>query len=194
MAGAWRRPPTLPWIGALLLSGGVLAGASSSWAASRDALAGLRADGATLPVLAPETAPPGGVPVQGPRRLSGVTASPRVIQELGTALALAIRRFEAKDAAGVLEYVSDQYRTGPMTKALLRGQLLAMFQIYDAVRARVRIDEVRMVEDQAWVFSTGEVSGLLPWLNSWMTLLEWEREPEVVRKERGRWRLFGLQQ
>ena len=57
-----------------------------------------------------------------------------------------------------------------------------MFALYDTVRARVRIDEVRMVDGAAWVYSTGEISGRLRGLGVWTTVLSWEREPEVARR------------
>jgi hypothetical protein len=51
-----------------------------------------------------------------------------------------------------------------------------------------------MVGELAWVSSSGEILGLVPWLGRWMVFLQWEREPEVARKEGGAWRLFGSQQ
>jgi hypothetical protein len=124
----------------------------------------------------------------------GVAASPEVVRELQGVLGLAIRRFEAKDPEGVLAYVSDQYRTGPFTKAGLRSQLFGIYGVYDTVRAQVRIDDVRMVGEHAWVYSTGEVSGRLPWVSSWVRFLTWRRELEVARREGNGWRLFGYQQ
>ncbi len=129
-----------------------------------------------------------------PASKPGVPAPPQVVEELRAALARAVQRFEARDLNGVLGFVSEQYRTGPLTKAALRGQLAAMFQLYDAMRARVRIDEVRLVGEQAWVYSTGEALGRLPVLSQWMTLFWWERELEVARPEDGAWRLYGYQQ
>ena len=146
--------------------------------------------GAALLITAP---PAQGAPTAA-QDLPGVPAPPRVKEEIQRVLALAIRRFEAKDTAGVLEHVSDQYRTSPLTKPLLRDQLNALFQLYDAVRARVRVDEVRMVGEHAWVYSTGDVSGRLAILGGWMTLFSWGRELEVARLEGGRWRLYGYQQ
>ena len=61
-----------------------------------------------------------------------------------------------------MAHISEQYRTGPFTKPIVRSQLGTMFRIYDAMRATVRIDEVRIVGDQAWVYSTGEAAGRLP--------------------------------
>jgi hypothetical protein len=94
----------------------------------------------------------------------------------------------------VLAHVSEQYKTGPFTKPTVRAQLAAMFRLYDAMRATVRIDEVRLVGDQAWVYSTGETAGRLPFVGQWITLMWWERELEVARRENGVWRLFGYQQ
>ena len=124
----------------------------------------------------------------------GVTAPAQVVGELQAALAKATQRFEARDVAGVLASVSDQYRTGPFTKPGIREQLIAIYSIYDAVRARVRIDEVQMVDGHAWVYSTGEVSGRLPLVGTWVVFLSWQHELEVARREAGGWRLFGYQQ
>ena len=124
----------------------------------------------------------------------GGAAPARVFHELQTSLDRAVQRFEARDAGGVLAHVSEQYRTGPLTKGGIREQLTAIYAVYDAVRARVRIDEVRMVGEHAWVYTTGEVSGRLPLLGSWVSFLSWERELEVARLEGGAWRLFGYQQ
>jgi len=124
----------------------------------------------------------------------GVPATAAVIEELRAALGQAVQRFEARDLNGVLTLISEQYRTGPFTKPTVRAQLAAMFQVYDAMRAKVRIDEVRMVGDQAWVYSTGEAAGRLPLLGQWITLFWWERELEVARRENGVWRLYGYQQ
>jgi len=126
--------------------------------------------------------------------VSGMTAPAQVVGELEAVLARAAQRFEARDVEGVLGYVSDQYRTGPLTKPGIRDQLIAIYSIYDAVRARIRIDEVRMVNGQAWVYSSGEVSGRLPLVGTWAVFLSWQRELEVARREAGGWRLFGYQQ
>ena len=136
----------------------------------------------------------------GSRGLAAAEASPRrpapaeVVRELRAALDRAKVRFEARDPAGVLAHVSDQYRTGPMTKAEIRQQLLAMYEIYTAVRAHVVIDAVELVDGGAWVYTTGEISGRLPLVGAWMTVLSWERELEVARREGASWRLFGYQQ
>ncbi|HET8575701.1 MAG TPA: hypothetical protein VFO18_01285 [Methylomirabilota bacterium] len=119
-------------------------------------------------------------------------ASAQTVQELQATLARARERFEARDAAGVLAYVSDQYRSGLLTKALIREQLLGIFGLYEAVRARVTIDAVDMVDGAARVYTTGEVSGRLPIVKRWVTFLWWEREPEVARREGSVWRLYGF--
>lgn len=104
---------------------------------------------------------------------------------------MATARFQAMDAAGVLAQVSERYRNGPLTKASIRDNLAALFALYDAVKTSVRIDQVRMMDGAAWVYSTGEVSGRLRGLGVWTTALSWEREPEVARREGGSWRLTG---
>lgn len=124
----------------------------------------------------------------------GVPATPEVVQQIQTVLAEAVSRFEAKDTAGVLVHVSEEYRTGPFTKPRVRQQLAAMFGVYDVMQARVRIDTVRMVGDHAWVFSTGDVSGRVRWVGAWTPVIGWERELEVARREGGVWRLYGYQQ
>jgi hypothetical protein len=113
----------------------------------------------------------------------GSPAPEPVARELRQALAAATQRFQAMDSAGVLANVSDRYRNGPFTKAALREHLLAMFALYDTVRARVRVDDVRMVEGRVWVYSTGEMSGRLRGIGAWTTVLAWEREPEVAQRE-----------
>ena len=70
----------------------------------------------------------------------------------------------------------------------------AMFALYDTLTVRVRIDTVRMLGDQAWVYSTGEVNGRLQWVGRWVPVLSWQRELEVARRENGVWRLIGYQQ
>ncbi|PYN30472.1 MAG: hypothetical protein DME01_27180, partial [Candidatus Rokuibacteriota bacterium] len=96
--------------------------------------------------------------------LPGSPAPEHVVAEIRLALDAAISRFAVMDEAGVLAYVSPQYRTGTLTKEGIAEQLRAVFAIHDQVRARVRIDDVRMVGEHAWVYSTGEVTGRLRWL------------------------------
>jgi hypothetical protein len=124
----------------------------------------------------------------------GHPAPAAVVAELQAALAQARQRFEARDVPGVLSWVSDQYRTGPFTKPVVREQLNAIVSVYDEVKAPIRIDHVQMVGDQAWVYSTGEISGRLRLIGRWVVLYSWQRELEVARRESGRWRLFGYQQ
>jgi hypothetical protein len=125
---------------------------------------------------------------------AAVIAPAETVRVLQATLGQAVQRFEAQDMSGVLAYVSDQYRTGPFTKPAMREQLIAFYSIYDAVSARIRIDEVRMVGEHAWVYSTGEVSGRLRFLGTWIVFLSWQHELEVARQEPGGWRLFGYQQ
>jgi hypothetical protein len=121
----------------------------------------------------------------------GTAAPEPVTRELQQALAAATERFQALDAAGVLGHVSEQYRNGPFNKAALREHLLAMFTLYDSVRARIRVDEIRLVDGAAWVYSTGEISGRLRGIGMWTSALTWDREPDVARRESGAWRLIG---
>lgn len=124
----------------------------------------------------------------------GVAAPPEVVAEIHRAVADAVRRFEAMDLPGVLAHVSERYRTGPLTRPIVAEQLRAVFAVHDAVRARVRLDDVRLVGDHAWIYSTGEVTGRLRWIGQEVSVLWWERELEVARREDGRWRLYGYQQ
>lgn len=142
----------------------------------------LRRMAQTGPPAAPPPAPP------------GVPASPQTIAELRRVLTEALARFEARDTPGLLAHVSERYKTSPLTKRLVRDQLTAMFALYDTVRAKVQIDDVRMVGEHAWVWSTGEVEGRLAMVRRWMPVLSWEKELEVARRENGRWRLYGYQQ
>ena len=129
-----------------------------------------------------------------PEALPGSPAPEAVVAEIRAALDAATVRFAAMDEAGVLNYVSPQYRTGTLTKAGIAEQLRAVFAIHDQVRARVRIDDVRLVGGLAWVYSTGDVTGRLRWVGGTVPVLSWQRELEVARRENGRWRLFGYQQ
>ena len=129
-----------------------------------------------------------------PAEAPGEPAPAHVVAEIRTALDAAISRFAAMDEAGVLAYVSPQYRTGTLTRAGIAEQLRAVFAIHDQVRARVRIDDVRMVGDAAWVYTTGDVTGRLRWVGGSVPVLSWQRELEVARREPGGWRLYGYQQ
>ena len=119
-------------------------------------------------------------------------ASPEVTAELQRAVEQARARFEMRDLAGVLTSVSEQYRSNGMTKAAVRDQLNGMFALYQQLRALVTIDRVEMVGEGAWIYTSGEVSGRLP-IVGWVTVLTWQGEPEVARREATGWRLFGLQ-
>jgi hypothetical protein len=129
-----------------------------------------------------------------PDALPGSPAPAHVVREMRQILDAAVARFDAMDAAGVLAHVSEQYRTGTLTKAGIAEQLRAVFAIHDQVKARVRIDEVRIVGDVAWVYSSGDVTGRLRLVGGSVPVLSWQRELEVARRENGRWRLFGYQQ
>jgi hypothetical protein len=119
-------------------------------------------------------------------------APPGLVAELRPIVESARQRFEARDAGGVLANVSDQYRSAGMTKAGLREQLFSMFTLYDAMRVRLTIDRVQLVDGAVWVYTSGEVTGHLRFLG-WMTVLTWQNEPEVARRESAGWRLFGFQ-
>ena len=136
--------------------------------------------------LASEAQDPGKV-------LPGAPAPRNVVLELQQALTVAIERFQAMDRAGVLSKISNQYRTDSLTKPAIAEQLRVMFALYDAVRAQVDIDEVRTAGEQAYVYSTGEVSGRLRGLGTWMPIHAWKHELEVARREQGVWRLYGDQ-
>jgi len=132
----------------------------------------------------PAQAPP-------PARVA-VPAAPAVVAEVSGLVETARQRFEARDAGGVLAFVSEQYRSGGLTKSAVRQQLLAMLGLYQELRARVRVDGVDVVDGATWLYTTGEITGRLPLLG-WVSVLTWQREPEVVRREPGGWRLFGFQ-
>jgi len=135
----------------------------------------------------------GGMPATpAPGAPGAQAAPPDLVSELGPVVEHARQRFEARDAAGVLAHVSEQYRSGGLTKADLRQQLLAMFALYEVLRARVIIDNVQVVDGAVWVYTSGEVSGRLPFVG-WVTVLTWQNEPEVTRREDAGWRLFGFQ-
>jgi len=129
-----------------------------------------------------------------PQAVPGSSAPAQVVSEIQQTLDAALSRFHAMDEAGLLALVSAQYRTDTLTKAGIADQLRAVFTLHDQVRARVRIDDVRMVGEHAWVYSTGQVTGRLRVVGSWILVASWERELEVARREDGRWRLYGYQQ
>jgi hypothetical protein len=138
---------------------------------------------------APRTAP---APAQDPR--PGVPAPPGVVEEIRAELAHAVERFQARDAEGVLRHISEEYWTGPLGKRAIRAQLLTLLQVHQQVRARVTLDEVRLVGQHAWVWTSGEITGQLAVVGTWVQLFVWERELEVARREQGVWRLYGYQQ
>lgn len=117
-----------------------------------------------------------------------------MVEEIRTTIVRAVERFEARDLEGVLAHVSEEYWTGPLGKRAVRAQLLTILQIHLQVRARVQLDEVRLVGPHAWVWTTGEVAGQLAFVGQWLGVAAWERELEVARREQGVWRLYGYQQ
>jgi hypothetical protein len=124
----------------------------------------------------------------------GSPAPPQTVAEIRETVEAAIARFHAMDQAGLLGMVSAQYRTDTLTKAGIAEQIRTVFTLHDQVRVRVRIDDVRMVGEHAWVYSTGQVTGRLRVVGSWILVASWQRELEIARREDGRWRLYGYQQ
>jgi hypothetical protein len=129
----------------------------------------------------------------GAERAPGQPAPRAVMTEIRQALDAATLRFNARDAPGVLAFVSESYRTGPLTKAAVAEQLRTVFALHDEVTARVRIDSVRMVGDTAWVYTTGDVVGRPRWIGGSLPVFSWANELEIARREAGGWRLFGYQ-
>src|SRR5688500_15484011 len=84
-------------------------------------------------------------PAQQTTPLVARPAPPELIGELQPIVERARRSFEARDVAGVLGHVSEQYRSGGVTKADLRQQILTMFGLYDAIRTTVTINQVQLV-------------------------------------------------
>jgi hypothetical protein len=139
------------------------------------------------------TAPPASAPPAADPR-PGAPAPAAVVEEIRTAIAHAVARFEARDADGVLAHVSEEYWTGPLGKRTIRAQLLTILQVHQQVRARVALEEVRLVGAHAWVWTTGDMTGQLALVGQWVRLFVWEKELEVARREQGVWRLYGYQQ
>jgi hypothetical protein len=119
-------------------------------------------------------------------------APPAVAAEIRAAVERARARFDARDAAGVLANVSEHYRSAGMTKAFVREQLLTMFALYSELRARVTVERVEIAEGRTEFFTTGDVSGRVPFVG-WVTVLSWETQPRSPRREGNVWRLFGFQ-
>src|SRR5262249_54658609 len=124
----------------------------------------------------------------------GTAAPVEVVRQLQAEVAAAARQIERRDTERVLRHVSAQYRTGPFTKPALRSHLRTMFSLYDAMKVRGRIDMGRIVGEPAWVSTSGGVTGRGAWLDRGVSVLSWQRELEVARRENGVWRLFGYQQ
>jgi hypothetical protein len=141
----------------------------------------------------PSAAPPPAAPAPADPR-PGSPAPSAVVEEIRVTLGRALERFEARDAEGVLAHVSEEYRTGPLTKRTVRAQLLTILQVHHQVRARVQVDAVRLVGAHAWVWTTGEMTGQLALVGTWVRLFVWDGELEIARREQGAWRLYGYQQ
>ncbi len=92
----------------------------------------------------------------------------------------------------MLVHLADNYRSGRLTKPDVRQQLLALYSLYDELRARVQVNHVELVDGAVWFYTTGEVTGRLP-LVGWVTVLSWQREPEVARRQGQVWRVVGFQ-
>ena len=120
-------------------------------------------------------------------------APPPVVREIESTLQRAVERLEARDTAGVLAFVSDQYRTGPFTKVGVREQLVALYGVYDVVKAKVHIDATQLAGETVWVYTTGQLSGRLRGIGTWIVVLTWRHELEVARREATGWRLYGYQ-
>ena len=131
---------------------------------------------------------------------SGTSTAPRVAtpappgtaDELRVVVEQARQRFVAKDAPGVLAHIADNYRSAGVTKPDVRQHILALYSLYEALRARVQLDHVEIVDGDVWFYTTGEITGRLP-LVGWVTVLSWQREPEVARRQGDAWRLVGFQ-
>jgi len=161
-----------------------------TWLVVGTSLLGLGVDGPVLP-----TAAGTGALVAADGKAAPLIAwpvPPQVTAEIQGAVEEARRRFEARDVGGVLARVSDQYRSSGFTKASLREQLVTMFAVHEELRARLAVDQVESVNGQIWFYTTGAVSGRMPVLG-WVTILTWQRQPEVARREASGWRLIGFQ-
>ena len=78
-------------------------------------------------------------------------------------------------------------------KYALRSELLELQQDFTAATPTLRLTmRIQVVDGATWLYTTGEVSGRLPFMG-WMPVLAWQREPEVVRREGAQLRLFGFQ-
>lgn len=126
-----------------------------------------------------------------PPRLAA-PAPPDTVAEVSALVEQARQRFVARDAPGVLAHLAHNYRSGGLTKPGVRQQLLALYSLYDRLRARVQVDQVDVVDGDVWVYTSGEVAGHLPFVG-WVDVLAWQREPEVARRQGTAWRLVGFQ-
>jgi ketosteroid isomerase-like protein len=115
------------------------------------------------------------------------------VARLRRLLRAAVRAFEAKDIEAVMAFVSEAYRSGGVTKPLLRAQVQGLFLLYSALRVDLAVGHIRVEGERALVTTSGRIRGL-PWIGPGEQIMaEWRDLVEVARRERGRWRLFGDQ-
>ena len=115
-------------------------------------------------------------------------------QEVRQAIAGGVKAFEAEDLPRLMAMVSESYRSGPITKEGIRLQLLGIFHANREIRVTLKIHEVTVRGELAYVRSSGEVTGRpLFWLYR-VVILEWQDLVEVGRQEGRVWRLYGDQQ
>ncbi len=109
-------------------------------------------------------------------------------------IAEGVRAFEAQDLPRLMAMVSESYRSGPMRKEAIRLQLLGIFHANSELRVNLKIHEVSIRGDLAFVRSSGQVIGRPLFWPYRVVILEWEDLVEVGRHEGTAWRLHGDQQ
>ena len=114
----------------------------------------------------------------------GTPAPQAVVEEIRATITRAVERFEAGDAEGVLAHVSEEYWTGPLGKRTVRAQILTILQVHQQVRARVQLDEVRLVGAHAWVWTTGEMTGQLAMVGQWIDRKSTRLNSSHIQKSR----------
>src|SRR5439155_2978251 len=120
---------------------------------------------------------------------SGAARNGRGAGRGGRAGAAALRRQGRRGRADAPRRQLSQRRTHQARCPAAAAR--AVLTVRGAPRARAgrpRRDGGRGV----WFYTTGEVTGRLP-LVGWVTVLSWQREPEVVRRQGEVWRLVGFQ-
>lgn len=66
-----------------------------------------------------------------PTRCRASRSPARIVTEIQQTVDDAVARFQGMDEAGLLALVSDEYRTGSLTKAGIAEQLRAVFSLHD---------------------------------------------------------------